>query len=117
VSIFAPGPPKDDGWYVAVGKTAAGEDVNLLYPNRPVSFDKPSLRVRNQLYPNMQWRTFYINLSRARGQASLPEFGRYLCQQAPVNDAALYFMDERTVPPGEVQTVNQTLVSTFNCQN
>ncbi|MEM6351251.1 MAG: HTTM domain-containing protein [Cyanobacteria bacterium P01_D01_bin.14] len=116
-SIFAPGPPKDDGWYVAVGKTAASEDVNLLYPNRPVSFDKPSLRVRNQLYPNMQWRTFFINLSRARGQASLPEFGRYLCQQAPVNDAALYFMDERTVPPGEVQTVNQTLVSTFNCQN
>ncbi len=119
-SIFAPAPPKDDGWYVAVGQTADGQEVNLLYPSQAVSFDKPSLRVRNRLYPNMQWRTFFINLSRARSEASLPEFGRYLCQQSPadrpVDQAALYFMDERTVAPGETQTVEQQLVSTFECR-
>ncbi|MEO0540784.1 MAG: HTTM domain-containing protein [Cyanobacteria bacterium P01_A01_bin.105] len=117
-SIFAPGPPRDDGWYVAVGKATDGDEVNLLYPSQPVSFDKPTLRVRNQLYPNMQWRTFFINLQRARSQASLPEFGRYLCQQAevPIGEADLYFMDERTVPQGESQTVEKQLVETFQCQ-
>ncbi|MEO1592073.1 MAG: hypothetical protein AAFU71_12375, partial [Cyanobacteria bacterium J06632_22] len=115
-SIFSPGPPKDDGWYVAVGKAADGEDINLLYPGQAVDFDKPSLRVRNQLYPNMQWRTFFINLSRVRSKSSLPEFGRYLCQQDPAaTTAELYFMDERTVPPGDAQTVEQQLIETFPC--
>jgi predicted DCC family thiol-disulfide oxidoreductase YuxK len=118
-SIFSPSPPKDDGWYVGVGDLESGGDpVNILDPRRPISFEKPTLKERQRLYYNMQWRTFFINLRRQRGQKALPDFGRYLCERwpgQPLKQVQLYFMNERTVPPGEPQTVEQEAVFTHRC--
>jgi predicted DCC family thiol-disulfide oxidoreductase YuxK len=109
-SIFAPGPPKDDGWHVVMGKTVTGQEVNVLRPQDPVSFEKPTLRDRNRLYPNMQWRTFFINLNRPRGEKSLTHYSDSLCQQwrgEPLASVEIIFMDERTVPPGQKQTIER----------
>ncbi|MEO0352362.1 MAG: DCC1-like thiol-disulfide oxidoreductase family protein [Cyanobacteria bacterium P01_A01_bin.15] len=115
-SIFSPGPPKDDGWYVGIGTTAS-EDVNILQPRRDISFDKPSLGQRQRLYGNMQWRTYFINLSRQQGQLSLDSFGQYLCEHRDnIQAAQLIFMDERTVAPGEQQTVSRQQVFNRQCQ-
>ena len=115
-SIFSPGPPKDDGWYVGIGTTAS-EDINILQPRRDISFDKPSLGQRHRLYGNMQWRTYFINLSRQRGQLSLDSFGQYLCEHRDnIQTAQLIFMDERTVAPGEKQTVSRQQVFNRQCQ-
>ena len=115
-SIFSPGPPKDDGWYIGVGTTADGDQVNVLQP-RDISFEKPSLKQRTQLYRNMQWRTYFINLSRQKGQLSWESFGQYLCSRRDkLQVTKLTFMDERTVPPGENQTINQQQLFTHQCQ-
>ncbi|MEM8807339.1 MAG: HTTM domain-containing protein [Cyanobacteria bacterium P01_G01_bin.38] len=117
-SIFAPSPPKDDGWYVWVGELADGSEVNLLAPGQAPDFDKPSLKERNRLYRNMQWRTFFINLGRQRGEASLAEYGRYLCETwrgQPLEGLSAHFMSERTAPPGEPQSVEQQTVLEQKC--
>ncbi|MBT9316395.1 DCC1-like thiol-disulfide oxidoreductase family protein [Leptothoe spongobia] len=115
-SIFSPGPPKDDGWYVGIGTTADGERVNSLQPRRDISFEKPSLKQRRRLYGNMQWRTYFINLGRQRGRLSWDSFGQYLCV---INDdvvaTQLTLMDERTVAPGETQSVSPQLVFEHKC--
>ncbi|MGB3294083.1 MAG: hypothetical protein WBB01_13940, partial [Phormidesmis sp.] len=131
-SIFAPGPPRDDGWHVVTGtplidssaiKDASGvaDEIDVLRPDRAVTFDKPSLGDRAQFYKNMQWRTFYINLNRQIGQKVFPDYGSYLCRQSarkgyPLEEMQVYFMDERTAEPGEAQSVEQKLIWEQTCQ-
>lgn len=122
--IFAPSPPRDDGWHVIVGILADGREVNLLHPDQPISFDKPTLGDRQRLYGNMQWRTYYINLNRNIGNQLYPYFGEYLCRQwqeqygdsQPLQQINFYFMEERTVDPQETIEVNQQLQFQFQCQ-
>ena len=115
-SIFAPSPPRDDGWHVIVGKLKDGTEVDLLRDGSPVNWDKPTIKQRNSLYTNMQWRTYFINLNRAIGQKLYPYYGAYLCRDwnerhqgnKQVDSIEIYFMDERTVPPGQTQGVEKT---------
>ncbi|QLE56272.1 HTTM domain-containing protein [Nostoc sp. TCL26-01] len=114
-SIFAPGPPRDDGWYVIPGRLQNGSEVDIFRSGNPVSWDKPSLGLRGTIYNNMQWRTYFINLNRAIGQRLYPFYGQYLCRtwnakhpgEQSLKSFDVYFMDERTVPPGEKQTVEK----------
>ena len=114
-SIFAPNPPRDDGWHVILGKLQNGELVNLLTGDTTINWDKPSIKERNKLYKNMQWRTYFINLNRNIGKQLYPHYGDYLCQQWNNNHSSsqqlesleIYFMSERTVPPEESQTVKK----------
>ncbi|MEO1621367.1 MAG: DCC1-like thiol-disulfide oxidoreductase family protein [Cyanobacteria bacterium J06632_3] len=124
-SIFAPGPPLDDGWHVVAGtptgETIGTENVNVLMPGQPVVFKKPTLSARAQLYKNMQWRTLYINLNRNIGQKVFPSYGDYLCRNSrkkgnPVQDVKVYFIDERTAPPGEPQQTEQTQIWQQACE-
>jgi hypothetical protein len=114
-SIFAPNPPRDDGWHVISGTLKDGSEVNLLEKDKPVSWDKPTIKQRNNIYQNMQWRTYFINLNRAMGKKLYPYYGQYLCQQwniehkgkEQIDSLEIDFMSERTVPPGEQQTVEK----------
>jgi predicted DCC family thiol-disulfide oxidoreductase YuxK len=122
--IFAPAPPRDDGWHVIVGILEDGTEVNLLNPKQPISFDKPALGDRQKLYPNMQWRTYYINLNRNIGNKLYPLYGDYLCRQwqqehrgkKPLKRIDFYFMEERTVDYGEPLIVNKQLQFEHQCQ-
>ena len=133
-SIFAPGPPKDDGWHVVTGtplvestavntsaQTGSADEIDVLRPERAVTFDKPSLGDRAQFYKNMQWRTFYINLNRQVGQKVFPNYGSYLCRRSarkghPLKNLQVYFMDERTADPGKSQLLEQKLIWEQTCQ-
>ncbi len=114
-SIFAPAPPRDDGWHVIVGKLKDGTEVDLLRDGGAVNWDKPTIRMRNSIYPNMQWRTYFINLNRAIGQKLYPYYGEYLCRDwnerhqgnKQVESFEVYFMSERTAPPGQTQGIEQ----------
>ncbi|MEL6814010.1 MAG: DCC1-like thiol-disulfide oxidoreductase family protein [Cyanobacteria bacterium J06598_3] len=129
-SIFAPGPPLDDGWHVVTGTPVADEQgagnvadassIDVLRPSRAVSFEKPTLGDRARFYKNMQWRTFYINLNRFIGQKVFGDYGNYLCRQSgrqghPLADLQVYFMEERTAPPGEPQSVEKKLIWEQTC--
>ena len=114
-SIFAPNPPRDDGWHIIVGKLQDGTQVNLLNKTSEINWDKPTIKQRNKLYKNMQWRTYFINLNRHIGKKLYPYYGLYLCQQwneinkgkKKLKNLDIYFMSERTVPPGEPQDVEK----------
>ncbi|MEM8545620.1 MAG: hypothetical protein AAGF66_16695, partial [Cyanobacteria bacterium P01_H01_bin.119] len=122
-SIFAPSPPRDDGWHVVVGTLADGSQVDLLRNGRPVSFDKPTLGDRSRVYGNMQWRTLYINFNRGIGEQLQPHYVDYLCRQwnqthssdRQLTAVDIFFMDERTVPPGEEQGVEQVTIRQDRC--
>lgn len=114
-SIFAPAPPRDDGWHVIPGKLKDGTEVDVLRDGDPVSWEKPSRKMRNALYRNMQWRTYFINLNRAIGKKLYPYYGQYLCRDwnarhqgsKQLDNFEIDFMNERTVPPGQPQNVEK----------
>lgn len=115
-SIFAPDPPRDDGWHVIPGKLENGKEVDILYEEgEPVNWNKPTMKQRNKLYGDMQWRSYFITLNRAIGKKLYPYYAEYLCRQwnrqhegsEKLESLEIFFMDERTVPPGETQTVEK----------
>lgn len=114
-SIFAPNPPRDDGWHVITGKLEDGSEVDVLHDTDEISWEKPTMKQRNRLYQNMQWRTYFINLNRAIGRKLYPLYGAYLCRDwnskrqndQKLENLEIYFMSERTVPPGEKQNIEK----------
>jgi hypothetical protein len=124
-SIFAPGPPRDDGWYVIKGTLKDGTEIDLITEKSPINWNKPNIKARYKYYPNQQWRVYFINLNRAIGRQLYPEFGNYLCQQwnakhqqdQHLKHLEIYLMDERTVNPDEQQTVTKRLLWQQSCGN
>lgn len=124
-TIFAPSPPRDDGWHVIEGKLNNGKTVDLMWGKNQVTFDKPTRQERDNTYKNARWRTFYINLNRSIGDRLYPYYASYMCRQwnnnhsntEQLEDLTIYFMDERTVPQGENQTVEKTLDYQASCNN
>jgi hypothetical protein len=107
-TMFAPGPPRDDGWYVCVASLEDGEQVDPLREGRPVTWEKPELVSR--LYANERWRKFLMNLCREGQDDNRVGLLNYLWREW---DAAhspggrmvrleLYYMHEETPPPGGV---------------
>ncbi len=117
-SIFAPAPPRDDGWHVMIGKLKDGTEINLLDKNSPITWEKPTLKQRQNWYQTIQWRVYYINLNRAIGNKLYPHFVNYLTQEwnrkhpenQQLESIEIYFMDERTSPPQEVQQIEKKQV-------
>ncbi|NET75069.1 hypothetical protein [Okeania sp. SIO1F9] len=124
-SIFAPAPPRDDGWHVIEGKLKDGSTVNVLAEKQPISWDKPNIKQRQELYETIQWRVYFITLNRAVGKKLYPDYAAYLCRQwnsthkgqKQLDGLIIYYMDERTVPPNEIQTVEKTVHYEKYCSN
>lgn len=124
-SIFAPSPPRDDGWHVIEGKLKDGSTVNVLEEDKPVTWDKPTIKERKEFYKTIQWRVYFITLNRAMGQKLYPHYAAYLCRQwnskhsgeKQLDGFIIYFMKERTVPPNETQTVEKTVHYEKSCSN
>lgn len=114
-SIFAPSPPLDDGWHVIEGKLKNGSEIDVLLGGGAVNWEKPTPQQLKAMYGNQQWRVYFINLNRAIGKKLYPYYGKYLCRTwnathdggKQLESFEMYFMDERTVPPGEPQEVEK----------
>ena len=120
--IFAP-PPRDDGWYVLPGKLKDGTAIDVFKGGGSVDWKKPSVRLRNAIYRNMQWRTYFINLNRSIGKKLYPYYGQYLCRDwnsrhkgsKQLDSFEIYLMSEKTVPPGHLQEVEKTRTWQQSC--
>jgi len=98
--MFAPNPLTYDGWYVVDGRTRSGRQVNVVHPERPVTYEQPA-SIADQ-YPNERWRKYLMNLSLRENYDYRLYYGRYLCRSwnlgRPLSDPALlvrfdiYFM-------------------------
>ncbi len=122
-SIFAPSPPKDDGWHVMPGKLKNGEEVDVFQNGDPINWKKPTLNKRNSLYKNMQWRTYFINLNRNIGKKLYPHYGKYVCQnwnqhhqgEEVLESFEVYFVAEETAEPGKKQNLERKKVGEYSC--
>lgn len=125
-SIFAPAPPRDDGWHVISGKLKNGKEVDVLYEKgESISWDKPTMKQFNNLYKNMQWRSYFLTLNRAIGRRLYPYYAEYVCREwnrkyesaEKLESLDIFFMEERTVPPGEIQTVEKKNIMQKSCSD
>ncbi|NES73747.1 MAG: hypothetical protein F6K24_55465 [Okeania sp. SIO2D1] len=125
-SIFAPAPPRDDGWHVISGKLKNGKEVDVLYEKgESISWDKPTMKQFNNLYKNMQWRSYFITLNRAIGKKLYPYYAEYVCSEwnkknegsEKLESLDIFFMEERTVPPGETQIVEKKNIMQKSCSD
>jgi len=66
--MFAPRPLTYDGWYVIDGVRRDGGHVNVLHPDKPVSYEKLA-SIADQ-YQDERWRKYLMNLS-------TPEYANY----------------------------------------
>jgi predicted DCC family thiol-disulfide oxidoreductase YuxK len=94
--MFSPFPLTYDGWYVIEGRLRDGSSVNVLDPDKPVSFAQPS-SIADQ-YKNERWRKYLMNLSLPDASGYRLYYGRYFCRswntgRAPQNPWALVSFD------------------------
>ena len=76
--MFSPFPLTYDGWYVIEGHLRDGSTVNVLDPDKPVSFAQPA-SIADQ-YKNERWRKYLMNLSLSESSGYRLYYGRYFCR-------------------------------------
>jgi hypothetical protein len=96
--MFAPTPPKEDGWYVIEGELFDGQRVDVLNSGAPVVWQQPKLV--SATYPNERWRKYMLNLSQPEYETHRAHYLQYLRREWDEEHAAglqlkrirLYFM-------------------------
>jgi hypothetical protein len=58
--MFAPAVFKDDGWFVLLGKTVNGQEIDIKNPGKPVSYEKPA--VVAEFFRDDRWRKYHENI-------------------------------------------------------
>lgn len=101
--LFSPDPPRYDGWYVFMGVTAGGTEVDPFWHGR-LSFAKPPV-VSDTM--NIRWREFFFRLQRDKNDARWALFGAWLCRAwnethagpEQLDRAYAYYVEETTNRP------------------
>lgn len=101
-NMFSPSPPYQDGWWVVVGKRGTGEEVNMLDPGAPISFDKPKDIAGS--YLTQRRRRWMMELRSTESKILMASTCRYLCSlmnppQRSLNEVrtvTMYYMLEIT---------------------
>jgi hypothetical protein len=110
--MFAPAPPREDGWYVIPGKLRGGRRVDLMpvtrgdYGEHGVSWAKPK-DVRST-FKNEHWRKYLENIHSQQWSGQRLYLGSYICREwnarhtgaDQLKTLKIAFMSEMTPPPG-----------------
>jgi hypothetical protein len=78
-ALFAPDPPRYDGWYVMAGRTADGREVDLLRGGAPKTWDKPALV---SAWMDPRTRRYLASFELQAGDPRWPHYVRHLCRDA-----------------------------------
>jgi predicted DCC family thiol-disulfide oxidoreductase YuxK len=76
--MFSPRPLTYDGWYVIEGQLRDGSHVNVLHPDKPVSYEKPA-SIADQ-YKDERWRKYLMNLATPEYADYRLYYSRSLCR-------------------------------------
>ncbi len=80
-NMFAPNPPKSDGWYAMPGRIRDGSTVDLMDDGATFSWDKPD-RVFNTFdWPRYRWRKYLANIKGKNKKKHRAEYGKFICRQ------------------------------------
>lgn len=126
-AMFAPSPPREDGWYVIPGKLGDGQQVDLMsiihddYGMHQVSYEKPQ-DVR-ATYDNEHWRKYLQNIYDEDHADQRLYFADYLCDQWNTNHTGgdslkalrLIYMRETTLPDYEPSDLEKVEIGNYTC--
>lgn len=125
-NMFAPRPMRTDGWFVVDGILKDGTSMDTWNGQSPVSFEKPENMF--EWYRSTQWRKYLTNLWNTDDPDKDLQlaFGKYVCREW--NDLTgkrpngellqkydLYFMEEKTKPPGEMAVIKKSHRWSHDC--
>lgn len=121
--VFAPFPPKDDGWHIIVGHLRNGQIVDLFLNGRPVSFAKPANVAR--IYDGERWRRYLFNILYPNNASYRLYYGNYLCRmwnrkhfyQEELLSLDMIYMLEYTMPDYHKSIVQPITIWQQNCLN
>lgn len=117
-SLFAPDPPRVDGWYVVPGRLENGSRVDALHRTQ-VRWDRPP-DVASK-YPNERWRKYLVNLRRPGFSGHRSHLSAYLCErwnerhETDLIEVTLYFMEQPSRPYADTEPVNRVPLGTYQC--
>ena len=120
-SMFAPFPLEDDGWFVVSGKTIQGSIVNLLVPNAPISYEKPTNF--DLLYPGEKRRKLFLNYRSKSYAHYRPAYLQRACRdrnthhpENPITSASMEYVVERTRSNYQVDTGEIVMLASEDCR-
>jgi hypothetical protein len=136
--MFAPSPPKEDGWWVIPGSLRGGQQVDLIsvihndYGLQEVSYKKPQDIVGS--VKNAQWHKYleYITTTeysdtperRADQREQRENLGRYLCRtwnmrhtdDELLKNLQIIYMRETTLADGQHPEIQRATLLKYSCQ-
>lgn len=121
-NMFAPQPTRDDGWFVAPGVLADGREVNVLRPGESLTYAKPAAISSTHEAP-VRWRKYRDRIWSRSYSFHREYYARYLCRDWNINHLGdqrvkslkLVYMLERSLPMGEVPTIEQRVLWRHDC--
>lgn len=133
--MFAPSPPKHDGWWIVPGELENGKRVDVLpvihndYGLHEVSYQKPKdigSTVKNwQKYMNYMTTTEYTDTPKKRAdqRQKRESFSGYLCQEwnerhagkESLESLSIVYVREYTPPPGQNPEIEQEVLHEHSC--
>ena len=120
--MFAPFPSREDGWFVIPAALKDGTELDLLHPERPgVRYEKPEYITHE--WKNIRWHKYLERIWSAQFANNRLYFGRYLCRtwnvahrgDRQLDTFKIIYMLEKSVPYGEVPTVEQNVLWRHGC--
>jgi hypothetical protein len=102
-TMFAPHPMTGDGWYVMEGMRRDRTRVDVWSGGRATGAKPANFA---DLYRDTRWLGYLHRMRDGASAPYWPYFSEYLCRgwnerhRAPVDSVTIYFMLERTPPPG-----------------
>ena len=110
------GPSRKDGWHVIVGELRDGTKVNLLNPDRTVSWEKPELVIA--IHKNHRWRRYF------RHFWFKEDYAHYLCQrwnethtgQKQLTSLEIYYLHETNYRNQRVSKPTKELLLSYTCE-
>lgn len=114
--LFAPYPRTTDGYYVVLGKTKSGAEIDYLRPDFRLTWEKPD--DVSGSYETFRWRKYFRNIRRTSKRQNLRLYSDYVCRtyngatvgRDPLQQVEIYFMQRKTKPtPGHFPTEKQRL--------
>lgn len=73
--LFAPEPPRNHNWFLAVATLSDGRQIDLIRDGKPLHWDKPT---SSTIYKNQRWKRMLVSMSNDFGRSTRKPFLRYL---------------------------------------